>query len=281
MTDNESQSESQRPLEGRRQEWAQAANPPSPPKDPTSGHQSNYYARASLISAIVGIFVAGAGEHTVEQYRVRMLLFSIIAVILGIVGLKQSKNLRRGRRLAISGIVIGGVFLGTCILGPALDAARESQMRQMLDRKIGALGGTGVVISPRNNVYYSGAATAKDASDLGAALTELGIFSESGRFDLVIAKGEYSSHPLGFGAFIPPSPTCQKALIAKDSAGLTTVSLVIQNDFSLLNDPSLVHDMKTTMPEIANQLASHLHRPISVRAVDCFLRELISVPGTD
>ena len=108
-------------------------NPASP-----EARGANWYSRLSLISSIAGIYIVGTAK-TMQELRTTSVwggVAGIAAVILGISGLRYFRILRKGRGLAITGIVIG-TLVGIGIFRPLIDDAMQSASRDTAKRLIG------------------------------------------------------------------------------------------------------------------------------------------------
>ena len=97
----------------------------------------NYFATASLICAIVSIFVSGSATSVDQwQFFVGSGLVGIVAILLGITGVSRAKKLRSGRGIAIAGIVVG-TLSAFQILMPVVDTARQAAMQSAAKGLVG------------------------------------------------------------------------------------------------------------------------------------------------
>jgi len=81
------------------------------PTDPIVPKRANIAANASFAVAILGSLLAGAGHITVPELIARMLVIQTVAIILGIIGIREAKATHIGRGTAIGSLVIAGLLV--------------------------------------------------------------------------------------------------------------------------------------------------------------------------
>lgn len=108
----------------------------APPTAPVK--QPNPLAGWSLVIAIVGGGIVGSAKTEVELDTRGLIggAVGIIALVLAIIAVRKAKVLRRGRGLAIAGIVVG-CLVGINVLHQPLRAAREGAHRRAATGLVG------------------------------------------------------------------------------------------------------------------------------------------------
>jgi hypothetical protein len=198
-------------------------------------------AKWSLALAIISIPILGM-EPSPNILALPVAIAAIACGIVALVRIRSSCGVLKGRGLAIAALILAGMTGINPIFVPRFLKARTDARLRILEQAIRESGATTVTLSPDNRIHYSGGATETDARNLGAAMTDMRLFTAGQRHDV---------------------------LLSKDSGGLK-VSLVIGPAYSLTDD------LRSALPRIASALAGRLGGSVTLRVVDLQLKELAS-----
>ena len=176
-------------------------------------------------------------DPTVLEYVITTFVYGVVAIALGVLGLRASKKLQnRGRRIAIGSIVIAIIFLGISIAGLVNELSAYALAHQEATNLIGKEVPKFNFYSEDDSIISNDSLEGSvylldfwpDLSDLPAANKFMQAHSADG---IKIFSIFPRNLPHAFGGFRLPVVSGRTALQFKRANGLDDVQIAIYSDF--------------------------------------------------